>query len=101
MACKVVLAKTAAKEYQQIVNYLARVLNNPPAAMRFMEEFERQTQRIREYPEIYALSRTEELAALGYRTFLINSYIGIYRLTEDKIFIAHIFHQSQDYTHLI
>ena len=101
MACEVVLAKTAAKEYQQIVGYLADVLKNPQAAIGFMEEFERQTQRIREQPEIYAVSRTEELAALGYRTFLVNSYIGVYRLVEGRIFIAHIFHQSQDYTRLI
>ncbi len=101
MACELVLSKTAAKEYRQIVNYLARVLKNPQAAKGFMEEFEQQTQRIRENPEIFAVSRIKELAALGYRTFLVNSYIGVYRLSEGKVFIAHIFHQSQDYARLI
>lgn len=101
MAYKPVILPSAAREYREIVHYLVKVLCSPQAARRFMAEFDRQVDLICAMPETHALSRMPELAARGYRSFPVNSYLVLYRIVDDTVVIAHIFHQSQDYTRLV
>lgn len=52
-------------------------------------------------PLMHPLSHLPELAALGYRPIHIKRYAALYKVTNDKIVIAHIFHQTQDYARLV
>ncbi len=101
MAFEVVILDEAQREYRQIVEYLARILCSPQAAQSFMDSFEDIITLIAETPELFALSRMEELAAKGYRTALVKNYGMLYTIREDKVIIAHIFHQTQDYARLV
>lgn len=101
MAYKRRILKEAAREYHDIVRYLATVLNSPDAARGFVDEFERQLDLACEMPELHGLSRMKELAVLGYRPMLVKSYIALYKIDGDAIVVAHVFHQSQDYAKLV
>ena len=38
---------------------------------------------------------------LGFRPMLANGYIALYRFDGEKVVVAHIFHQTQDYARLV
>lgn len=101
MAYPRVILASAQFEYESIVEYLAVNLANPLAAQRFMTEFSHQLDLVCDMPEIRALSHMPELASLGYRSMPVNKYIALYRFDGEKIVVAHIFHQTQDYAHLV
>ena len=47
------------------------------------------------------LSHMQELAARNYQSFPVNNYVCLYKFEHETIYIAHIFHQSQDYARLV
>lgn len=101
MAYRRVILKSAQVEYREIVAYLAEVLKSPQAAVRFMNEFDYQLDLIAENPELFSLSRMPELAARGYRTAHVNNYLMLYKIQDQSVVVAHVFHQSQDYARLV
>lgn len=101
MAYKRRILEEAAREYRDIVSYLATVLCCPDAARGFMDEFEYQLDFVCEMPELYGLSHLKELAVLGYHPMRVKNYVALYKIVGDVVVIAHVFHQSQDYAKLI
>lgn len=101
MAYNVVILESAQYEYEAIVRYLAQILMNPRAAGNFVAEFEYQLDLLREQPLLRPLSHIRELAARNYRSFTVNKYACLYKFERDTIYIAHVFHQSQDYARLV
>lgn len=101
MAYEAVILDEAKREFRSIIDYLCTVLESPQATATFMDEFEHQVSLITDNPELFALSRLPELAARGYRTAHINNYIMLYKVQDDLVIIAHIFHQTQDYARLV
>ncbi len=67
----------------------------------FFAEFEYQLDLLREQPLLRPLSHMQELAARNYRSFPVNNYVCLYKFEHETIYIAHIFHQSQDYARLV
>lgn len=101
MAYNVVILKSARYEYESIVGYLAQILKNPRAAGNFVTEFEYQLDLLREQPLLRPLSHMQELAARNYRSFPVNNYTCLFKFERETIYIAHVFHQSQDYARLV
>lgn len=101
MTYNVAILKSARYEYESTVGYLAQILKNPRAAGNFIAEFEYQLDLLREQPLLRPLSHIQELAARNYRSFPVNNYACLYKFERDAIYIAHVFHQSQDYARLI
>lgn len=101
MTYNVVILKSVQYEYESIVGYLAQILMNPRTAGNFVAEFEHQLDLLREQPLLRPLSHIRELAARNYRTFPVNNYVCLYKFERDTIYIAHVFHQSQDYARLV
>lgn len=101
MAYKRKILKDAAREYRDIVRYLATVLCSPDAARGFIDEFDYQLGLVCDIPELYGLSRMKELAALGYHAMQVKNYVALYKIEGDAVVVAHIFHQSQDYAKLV
>ena len=91
----------AALEYHSIIGYLTSTLSSPQAAKDSINEFEHQLNLVCEMPMLYGLSKIEELAVLGYRSFLVKKYIAIYKIKGNCVIVAHIFHQSQDYAKFV
>ncbi len=101
MASSYQMLDGAKEDFAGIIAYLDGVSDSRRPAKAFIEEFERQLQLICDNPGMYALSRMPELAALGYHVALVNSYVVLYFFRDDTVFVAHIFHQRQDYARLV
>ena len=101
MAYRVRMLRTAQAEYRGIVDYLCVTLGNRGAASRFAGEFKSQVDLIRSHPYMRGLSRLSEAAALGYRSCPVGNYVLLYKVRDDAIVLAHVFHQSQDYARLV
>ena len=71
------------------------------AAGNFVTEFEYQLDLLREQPLLRPLSHMQELASRNYRSFTVNNYVCLYKFEHETIYIAYIFHQSQDYARLV
>jgi plasmid stabilization system protein ParE len=97
MAYELAILDEAAREFDSIVAYLSQTLNSPQAAKNFMDEFDRQMQLVADMPQIFAVSKMPELAARGYRCAHVNNYVALYKISGAAVYIAHIFHQSQNY----
>ena len=88
-------------EYEGIIQYLIDASEGIQAAQSFIDEFNKQVQLIRENPKLFNLSRLPDLAALNYRSMFINNYVVLYFFRDETIFIAHLFHQRQDYARFV
>lgn len=96
-----VILSSAQLEYESVVGYLAVDLASRKAAGAFIAEFEHRLNLVCDMPEMYGLSRVPELAAMGYRPMPVNRYVILYRFDGEKVIVAHIFHQTQDYARLV
>jgi len=101
MVIKAKLSESATEEYERIIRYLTTQLRSPQAADNFENEFKRVLSIACKQPEIFALSNDPHLAQQGYRVLLFNKYLALYTYRDDKIIVAHIFHQTQDYARLV
>ena len=50
---------------------------------------------------LFGLSRIPELAAHGFRPVLVNNYVALIVIKEETVYVAHVFHQTQDYANLV
>lgn len=91
------LLKGAQDDYERIIAYLISIADGSSTAQSFVDEFDKQIGLVCETPDLYAVSRMPELTVLGYRPMLVNKYIVLYFFRDETIFVAHIFHQMQDY----
>ena len=101
MACEYVLLEGARAEIDATLAYLLEAADGPRAADRFLDELVRQIERACDNPTMFALSRMPELAVLGYRSMLVGDYVILYFVRDGLVFIAHLFHQRQDYASLV
>ena len=101
MAFNLVISSAAKNEYEAIAAYLAETVCNPKAAAEFCDEFDWQLSLVCEMPYMRSLSHLPELAALGYRSVCVGNYVILYKVMEDMVYVAHIFHQRQDYARLV
>ena len=98
---EVVITKTAQLEYLSIVSYLEGALGSPQAAQSFKKEFKAQMMQLRDMPELFSVSAMPELKAKGYQIVHINNYLAVYKLKGDTAYVAHVFHQSQNYARYV
>lgn len=99
MACKVRILPTALDELADAVRHIND--ESPAAAARLLDQWDQAINRFESADIEYALSRFEPLAKLGYRAFTVGSYIALYYRENEDVVIAHVFHQSRDYTRLV
>lgn len=99
MAYKPRILPSAQEELDNIISYL--LVFGPNTAKAFTSKYRQQLELLASGTVDYGLSKNAELAALGYHACLVNSYVMLYYFEDDYVVIAHIFHQSQDYTRLV
>ena len=85
-----------------VVGVRVDVVDDLPAVRR-VDEFDPgdEDPLLREQPLLRPLSHIRELAARNYRSFPVNNYVCLYKFERETIYIAHVFHQSQDYARLV
>ena len=97
---EVVILETAESEIGSIISYMANILKSLQAAANFMAELDRQIELIKSNPDIFAHSALPELAAKNYHVSFVNNYIMLYTVRKERIYITHVFHQTQEYAKL-
>ena len=103
MAYKLFITQNASDELDGIVNYISNHLDNPSAAVSFLDKAEDCYSRLSDNPKIYQLCDYQDFKEKGYRKAVVNNYVMIYRIDEvtDTVYILHIFFGRQDYYHMI
>ena len=101
MAYSVHFTGQALADQAGITEYLARSLENPDAARHFLDELEGLVSTLECTPEAFAILAEPKLGALGYRKIPFMNYIALFRVEADRVYITHLFHQSQDYARLV
>lgn len=99
MARSVRIEPEAERELDEIAAYLAG--HGPNTLKAFLDKHEEQLGLIASGAITYGLSRSPELARLGYRSCRISSCLMLYFEEGGGVVVAHIFHQSQDYARLV
>ena len=97
MAYKLEILESARRDEEDIVRYLARDTGSTAAALKFMDELDARAHSIQLFPSSRPLCPDASLAEAGYRSFAIMSYVVLYLVKEDTVYIARIFHQRRDY----
>ena len=89
------------EELDEAAAYLSAMTGSNKASERLLEEVQRAIDVTCEFPTLHAVSRMPELAEKGYRVALVGSYVLLYTFESETVYIAHVFHQRQDYAHLV
>ena len=101
MSCKPKFLVSAQEELDAILEYLIVLSGGTKTAASFLDELEVKMDLVCANPKIFALSKIENLSVLGYRSFFVKKYVVQYFYRDQTVFIAHIFHQTQDYARLV
>jgi len=101
MAYDLQFAESAIRDYETTLQYLSELSDGPSAATSFADEFKRQYELVVSMPEVYAVSRLEELAIQEIRVAPVNNYVMLYTFAGQTVYILHIYHQRQDYGKLV
>ena len=101
MAYKCVILDSAEVEREEIVKYLVEDVGSTQAAVSFLASMDREVDVASDIPTVHSLSRIPEVAEKGYRSALFGSYAMLYRFEGDTVYIAHVFHQRQNYATLL
>ena len=96
----VVVSEGAESELELVYDYLS--VFGEQTAEKFLSAYEKCIDMLEDGVIEFPLSRHPKLRAAGYHVALVNSYLVLYRLTApEEVYVAHIFHQSQDYARLV
>lgn len=101
MGYKIAATKTFSREYEDVLNYLIDVLGSKQSAKSLVDALENVESVLSEQPEINAISRKSALFEHDLREHFVKGYVLVYRIDDDTVYLEHLFHQSQDFGHLI
>lgn len=101
MACEVVVTDEAKEDLEAAVLYLTESLGAPAAAGDPLDAFDGFVAKVEAFPLMHPTARESRLAHLGYRKAALEGYLALYRVKGEKVYVAHVFHQSQDYARLV
>lgn len=99
MALRVRIEPEAEREVDEIAAYLAG--HGPGTLRRFLDKYEEQLGLLASGSVDFGLSKMPVLARLGYHSCHVNSYVMLYFFEGDELVVAHVFHGSQNYSHLV
>ena len=101
MAYSVRFSAEAAADVESIATYLSEMLHSPQAAGRFLAELEEQVSLMEDLPLSFPEVREPHLHASGYRKAHVMRHVAVFRVETQAVYIARLFHQSQDYARLL
>ena len=101
MAYSYAFLEGAQRELDAILGYLVERSGSTAPASAFLDVLETKLTLVCDNPELYGLSRMPEISELGYRVFFVKRYVVLYFFRDECVFVAHVFHQRQDYARLI
>ncbi len=99
MDYKLIITKTAEDQIDNIVGYVAKVLNNVTAAKSILSDIELAYTKLENSAEIFPYCNDSYLEGRGYRKINLkrHDYVIIYRVEETRVYILGVFHMKENY----
>lgn len=93
----------AEDDLDSIFQYIGDELSAPQAADDLMDEIERQTMRLRDFPYSGSLVSDDILGGKGYRKLVIKNYIVFHLIdeSEKQVVIMRILYGARNYENLL
>lgn len=103
MAYNVILTDFAESQLDSIIRYVAVDLCNKSAANEILSDVEEAIAQLSFSADVYAPCTEPELKEHNYIRFHLrrHRYIMLYRIIRNYVFIERIYHELQDYQHLV
>lgn len=101
MGYEVVWTDTYERELLEVIRYHIEVLKSPAAAKALLPEIENAIDLLAVSPGLKAVSSKRPFEALELREWYIKNYVLVYRSDDSRVYIEHLFHQSQDYERMV
>ena len=96
---KVEFTNESVEEIKDIYEYISKNLIAKNAAQELMKKIRKSIMNLERLPKIYMKVRTKEKGRREFRRIVINNYIVLYTVDEDKriIYISHMYYGRKDY----
>lgn len=103
MAYKLIVTEAAHNDLDEALDYIAKRLANPTAAIHLLDQVEACYKQLRSFPLLYEACRDARLQSLGYRKAVIDHYVLVYHPAEEEqaVYILRFFYGGRDYEKLI
>ncbi len=100
---KVKLSRAANNDLEEIFSYISNTFSATQAAQSLMREIHERIMSLGEMPGRFSRSLDVTLAEKGYRRAIVNKYVILFTIDEDKqtVNILRIFHGTTDYARYI
>ena len=101
MLYKLVISERAEMHIDNILDYFVNILKNPGAARAIIADIEEAYSRLEYMAESFRYCNDSYLACRGYRKIMLSrhDYLILYRVVDDEVQIAGVFHMLQNYAH--
>ena len=90
-------------DLRSIYQYIKEELQNTSSAIKMIDDIEKKIKVLKEFPLTGSMVQDIGLQAKGYRKLVINNYIALYTVNDQKkeVHIIRIFYGKRDYQELI
>lgn len=89
------------EDLRSTVSYLIEQLGSSQAASKLFDEVERAIDILGETPFVCAPSRKPCLRGRGYREYLLDDYVIVYKVEGNEVWLLRLFHQKQLYERFV
>ena len=96
---KVIFTETAEIELDSIYEYISKTLLSENSAKKLMGKIEEKTLKLEIFPESHSIADKYIINDIQYRKLIVDNYILLYHIDEDKkqINIIHAFYGRRNY----
>ena len=98
---KIVMSKEAARDLEQIGDYIARQYKTPKTALNTIRKIKARIGELEEFPLIGTPLSAIVAVDTDYRILGCGSYLAFYRLQNEKVLIDRVLHGRQDYVSIL
>jgi len=98
---KLIIRSAAKRDLDSIVTYINEELNSPVAAKSLLDSFFEKTSKLKDFPELYPEYRTVGNGKYKYRFFPLKSYIVLYYIFADDVYIRRVIYSKRNIDELI
>ena len=102
-SCKVMIAKAAYTDLEQLIRYISDELAEPQTALKLTNKLESAILSLSEMPERGRYVQDEAFASRGIRRILVENYIIFYNvdMTSCTVNIIRILYAKRNWTHIL
>ncbi|WP_187759771.1 type II toxin-antitoxin system RelE/ParE family toxin [Thiospirochaeta perfilievii] len=100
---KINLTQKAYGDLRDIYSYIKEELHTKSSALKVIDEIENRIMLLKDYPEIGTFVKDEVLLKKGYRKLIVNNYIALYLIDDNRkiVNIIRVVYGKRDYLELV